>query len=762
MPNTLSALPTSVYKVTNDPTATIAGDVGSDITKNPYDELSSELLFGMVNDLLGVIDDATGLDFLDFATALEGLLDGPVGLLSGLLGFLTPGTNTTGGGVFGPILGLIPGLGGGTGTLGGLGGFLNPSQFIGAAAGIFAPVLNDFGQFLQHLVPQVPLSNITDDTPNLLIQPGFDDTDSIQIGPGWARDPTVGRTLNGSAKTSAGGVNRELVSVGIPVVEGQQLNFAVWCTWSSLIYTGTSPIVMGVVTYLNGTRTGSTTLASFTSPAASQAAWLQLTGSYTVPAGVDQVALQFRVVNTASSGSVWFDDAEATKHTDGLPQSWVSGLTGVLDDLHDFAADIVQVISNVIHAIPFAGGPLGDLFDDLTRWFTGTQATALTAVSATSIQSQQSIAKPGYIALDASVDAVFPIANISGATPSTCSITNAGAIIGFITTPDNGKKSSIVWLGQDTTSLTGFYLNLYEMDLTTGLLTLIEASANIVGTVSNTLAWNYHNLATPIDSQIGHVYAVELVVTGAGTYKVAGEPSNWVPANTISFPHTLGAARTTGLPTAPSTLTPTYFAPIPWFGLGGFLFAGPTTLSYNTAGTFTYTLPDWLKYGDCIDALVLGGGGGGKSSSFGATGDGGDPGSWFVQTLIYGVDIPLGTTSLTVTVGGAGTGGSGSGNPGTPGGASSVAATGMVTLTAPGGAGGGAGGHSTGGVAIGRGPGNQTLNTVTYTGGADQNTASAPGNAPGGGGGGGAPFSDGAAGAVGEVWLAAYQAGAHP
>lgn len=757
MPNTLSALPSSTYKVTADPTATIAGDVGSDISKNPYDELSSELLFGMVNDLLEVVDDATGLDFLDFATALEGLLDGPVGLLSGFLGFLTPGSSTSGGGVFGPILSLIPGLGGGSGTLGGLGSFLNPSAFIGAAAGIFAPILTDVGQFFQHLVPQVPLSNITDATPNLLIEPGFDDPDSIQIGPGWAYDHTVGRTTNGCAKTSAGGVNRELVSVAIPVVEGQQLNFAVWLIWSSLVYTGTSPIIMGVVTYLAGTRTGSSTLASFTSPAASQAAWVQLSGSYTVPAGVDSVSLQFRVVNTASAGSVWFDDAEATKHTDGLPQSWVSGLTGVLDDLHDFASDIVLVISNVIHAIPFAGGPLGTLFDDLTRWFTGTQATALTAVSATTIQSQQSIAKPGYIALDASVDAVFPIANISGATPLLCSVTSAGAMLGFVTTPDNGKKSSLVWLGQDTTGITGFYLNLYELDLVSGTNTLIEASANIVGTVSNTLAWNYHNLTTPIDSQIGHVYAVELVIVGSGTYKIAGVASNWVPANTTSFPHSLGASRTTGLPTAPSTFTPTYFGSAPWFGLGGFLFAGPTTLSFTAIGAHTYTLPDWLKYGDNIDCLVLAGGGGGQSSSFGATGDGGYAGAWRVQTLVYGVDIPIGTTTLTVTVGGGGAGGSGSGNAGTPGGDSSVAGTGLVTITAAGGAGG-----TIGGVAVGRGPGDQTLNTETYTGGTDQLTASGPGNAPGGGGGGGAPFSDGAAGAIGAVWLAAYQAGTHP
>jgi hypothetical protein len=551
VPNTLSALPASTYKLSHDPTKSIAGDVGSDIEKNPFKELSSELLFGMVNDFLGVVDDATGLDFLDFALALEGLLDGPVGLLSGFLSFLTPGTTTPGGGVFGTLLDLIPGLAGGGGTLADLGGFLN--------------------------------------------------------------------------------------------------------------------------------------------------------------------------------------------------------------GLHDFAEQIVEVISNVIHQLPFGGGPLGGLFDDLTGWFTGTQATAAAAASATSVQSQQSVAKPGYIALDASVDATFPIANISGATPSLCSITSAGAIIGFVDTADNGKKSSIVWLGQDTTGITGFYLNLYELDLVTGVATLLEASANIIGAVSNTLQWNYHNLTTPIDSQIGHSYPVELVIVGSGTYKIAGVATNWVPANTISYPHTIGAQRTTGLPTAPATFTPTYFGTIPWFGLGGFQFAGPTTLSYTTSGAHTYLIPDWLKYGDLIDVLVLSGAGGGSSSIFGATGQGGNPGTWQVRTLTYGIDIPISTTSLTVNVGAGGAGGSGAGNPGSAGGASTVTGTGVTTITAAGGTGGGAGG-----VATGRGPGNQTLHTETYVGGGDQVSPSAPGNAPGGGGAGGAPFSDGATGAVGAVWLAAYQAGTNP
>jgi hypothetical protein len=428
--------------------------------------------------------------------------------------------------------------------------------------------------------------------------------------------------------------------------------------------------------------------------------------------------------------------------------------TGLLASVTSIFTAVIDALAAILGPIPIVGTAV----QTFANFLHSTQVTATTAqttaTAATTTQSQQTIAKPGYLALDATADAVFPIANISGPTPWTCNITSAGSMIGFIGTPDNGKKSSVVWLGQDTASITGFYINLYEMDLVTGLMSLIEASANLISSVSNTLAWNYYNLVTPIDSEVGHVYGVELVIVGAGTYKIAGMDNNWVPANVTSFPENLGAQRTTGLPTAPSTLTPTYFDTVPWFGLGGFLFAGPTTTPYTSSGT--YTIPNWLKWGDKIDVLALGGGGGGQASTFFLTGDGGAAGAWTVQTLVYGVDIPTSTTSLTVTVGAPGGGGSGAGSVGTDGTASTVAGTGLTTITAAGGLGG-----TVGGVATGDSPGDQTLNGVTYTGGGTAG-ASAPGNAPGGGGGGGAPYSDGANGAGGQVWLAAYQAGTTP
>jgi hypothetical protein len=381
-----------------------------------------------------------------------------------------------------------------------------------------------------------------------------------------------------------------------------------------------------------------------------------------------------------------------------------------------------------------------------------------TAQAATTVQAQQSTAKPGYLALDATADAVFPISQISGSTPTTVALSNADSVIGFINTPDNGKKSSVVWLGETTTGLTDFRINVYQLNTTSGLLTLLEASTNQISSVSNVIDWNYYDLTTPLTSQVGNWYAVELCVAGSGTYQVAGLPSHWLPPNsTTPFPQQMAATRSlSGGITAPSTFTPVASQNVPWAGLAGFAFGGPTTTPFPTAGTFTYTIPSWMKWGDNIDVVIVPAGGGGQASTFFLTGAGGSPGTWVTRTLVYGVDIPITTTTLTVIVGAGGSAGSGAGTVGGNGGTSSAAGTGVTTVTAVGGVGG-----SSGGVAVGPGPGNKTYDTVTYTGGADAG-ASAPGNAPGGAGGGGAPYSDGAAGAPAEVWLAAYQAGTTP
>jgi hypothetical protein len=224
VPNTLSLLPASFYKLNYDPTQSIIGNPTGDLATNPYDELTDALLFGAVNDLLELIDDATGLDLLDLATELESVLGGPLHLLTG---FLFPTTSTAGGGVFGPLLGLIPGLGGGTGTLGGLGTFLNPTTLTSTAGGILAPLFSGSTLF-GSLIPGLDGSKITSGTVGI----GFLPTSLL----------TTGSTILASAISGVLGL------VNIPSLPTSQITSGIFGA--------------GFIPTLDGSKIGSGTVAS--------------------------------------------------------------------------------------------------------------------------------------------------------------------------------------------------------------------------------------------------------------------------------------------------------------------------------------------------------------------------------------------------------------------------------------------------------------------------------------------------------------------
>jgi hypothetical protein len=215
---------------------------------------------------------------------------------------------------------------------------------------------------------------------------------------------------------------------------------------------------------------------------------------------------------------------------------------------------------------------------------------------------------------------------------------------------------------------------------------------------------------------------------------------------------------------APSTISPfTYSQNVPWFGLGGSASASviaPQTTEYTNAGSYAYTLPAWLKNGDFIDIIQVGGGAGGQAGATLANGKGGGAGNWQVHTLVCGTDIPL-LASITGDVGGAGSAGVGiEGAHGTAGGNTAATYTDVGstvhTFTATGGA------IETSGNFHGLSPGIETYNGVPYPGGAAQVRAQGAGNSPGGGGAGGATVFwfglSGGAGSPGAVWFVARQA----
>ncbi|SKM80889.1 Bacteriophage protein [Mycobacteroides abscessus subsp. massiliense] len=191
-------------------------------------------------------------------------------------------------------------------------------------------VLNLFGQILPTQISQVSISSIVGELESeLLTNPKFDGAISMSGQGLWSWDATAGKSSPGSAKTDADGIEKELLSNYIPVGARQQLRGSVWTQWQGMAASGDA-IKLEYAMFEAGAPRGTLPLAKITGPAANSS-WTQLTGTTTVPPdmNIDSVRLRLSVSNTCTAGTVWFDDASASKFG-LLPQEFVAGLTAII------------------------------------------------------------------------------------------------------------------------------------------------------------------------------------------------------------------------------------------------------------------------------------------------------------------------------------------------------------------------------------------------------------------------------------------------
>lgn len=254
----------------------------------------------------------------------------------------------------------------------------------------------------------VPIGWLTDAAPNMLKAGSFG-PDSFEPGFGWTWDGSVGRTNAGSARAEANGQIREIMSDPMNVAVNQEIELSVWIRWASVVYTGNNHVRLSLRLYDGNDLINVVDIDTQTFTTGTQATWQKLDGEYVIPNGINKVRTSLRVMNNVTSGFVWFDDADTSKH--GLIQlPWVAGLVsivenvvrmfglGFLEDLlgtlnpfeiwaniintilnplsliRDFLAqDLIQEIvdgfGNILEGIPFVGGFLADLWDTLTDFF---------------------------------------------------------------------------------------------------------------------------------------------------------------------------------------------------------------------------------------------------------------------------------------------------------------------------------------------------------------------------------------------------------
>ncbi|WJJ56173.1 minor tail protein [Mycobacterium phage prophiT37-1] len=200
------------------------------------------------------------------------------------------------------------------------------------------------------LLPLIPLSQIGEWFPNLLLNGGFDTDAAVADNPDWLWDGTIGRTSPlGSVKAIMAGTAKYLHSNAIPVAKKQHLELEVFTRWQGLAAgAGTNPIRLVVTSYLAGNPVSSTVVAQHQPSADDSSGWVELHGTYTVPdTGVDEVRTTLLVTGDATAGTVWFDDADTWK-TGKLPQDYVQDL---VTQLEQFGTDIGNALEELAHKV---------------------------------------------------------------------------------------------------------------------------------------------------------------------------------------------------------------------------------------------------------------------------------------------------------------------------------------------------------------------------------------------------------------------------
>lgn len=672
---------------------------------------------------------------------------------------------------------------------------LNPS-------GIFDEI-EQAGQFLQNVL--TPAGALSTATPipthlfgglntgsagdNVLPDPSFDDPSNLD-GIGLWDWSSVGRTRPGSAHTAANGTLRPMIGVPQPVVPGDIVNLGAYLKWVGTVVTAGQAILLCCNAY-DATDTlisdPNRVIASVTAPGttsigytgADGSGWVNLTGSYQVPAGTAYVRLDVDVAAVVISGDVYVDDclmqiqtglldANLLKNTDNVNFQWLPTSVGGFQGLTDMLATFGHYTDGLGSAFTQSGGlsdiSLPDLFG-LAQTQTNNATTAnFQAALHTLILGNRTNKSAGFGANSTTQGSLTVDAYSSAGTLTTTTIA-AGTSVGHRYTVPEFATYGFLNLQLSIPSGAGnhLFVNIYKIDPVTNAKTALFNSPDEIGLVGTTNAIVRVLLPGMPQVQASDELLFEIVnasTTNAITtvFKATGIPND--PNELLS---NTGWTRTNSAGgTSPTSLTSgqgSYSGNIPYAMIGiqdvPANYQPPQTTPYPASGHYTWIPPVWQAVGDIVDLVGCGAGGGGGGSVNWIPGEGGSQGLWNGIHLIVGTTIKLGTT-VDVVVGTEGSGGSVLAGNGTAGTATVFTYTDPSntthTVTCAGGAGGSAGGVSTG--STGSGP--FTFDLIQYFGGAGVG-ANAHGIAPGGGGGGGISYTGGATGSDGGGFVRAAQ-----
>ncbi|BBC43316.1 putitive minor tail protein [Mycobacterium phage Y10] len=234
----------------------------------------------------------------------------------------------------------------------------SPAKFVESLGSL---ILTGGGLIDPSRLPLIPLANIGRIIASLLPTGHFSDPSAVEDDDErWTVVEDGGPAGTGAVKFTADGTIADLYSTDlVPVVQGEKINVVGKLFYENLVASG-DPIVLGLTTYAD--RFGRTVVShvDLIVPEVTSSTlddWVELTGTYTVPSGVQSLRVRMTVGADATAGDVYFAEVDANKGDELLPMEFVSGLLGELaarlglDVWQDFLDAAAGQVGGTIHHI---------------------------------------------------------------------------------------------------------------------------------------------------------------------------------------------------------------------------------------------------------------------------------------------------------------------------------------------------------------------------------------------------------------------------
>ncbi|WP_396909520.1 hypothetical protein [Mycolicibacterium sp.] len=247
-----------------------------------------------------------------------------------------------------------------------------------------------------------------------------------------------------------------------------------------------------------------------------------------------------------------FDAGKITNVTGTIAQSLVTGLTSSLNALNTFIQNVVDAIISAIRGIPFVGGAIADLVEDVTglkETADNALSDAATAQSSATTAQQSTDTLSGYFNTPRLIppwmgsqadDVAFDLDKIDGtATPS------LGQILLIPVKVTQDRVYDAIKFGIGATTMTKCYVGLYAADLATGNLTKVIDLGDCKSQLDTAYNQQTIDIPDPVGVQRGELYYIGVLQVG-GSAAAMHRSSTTQTFTTGVFPRYRGNIHATG------------------------------------------------------------------------------------------------------------------------------------------------------------------------------------------------------------------------